>query len=168
MPKYYDITPTEFIHDYLGLTPFEFVRVKNLVYLINADQLLEGLYDDDTASIYGWYDVSTFSEDFGILQFPGLLSCLEWFWSCLDIECLEDGLGAHIPAWASWLKLREIFTSEYEYWYGNLLPYDFFGSYKLEIICEIAKDGAIFANEVVPLADEDTMIALEIEEDNDE
>ena len=172
MPKYYDITPSEFIHDYLNMDYLDFVRIGNTVYLIHRYQVLEYEnygFSNASEGIYDIYDIETFSQDFGLPTSQGFQACLTKFKDNLvDIisigqfmNCLEDDFGATIPDRMPTYTLRRQFFSACKYWYFNLARFNFFDSDKLKTLCEIAKDGAIFANESVPYASEEILIALE-------
>lgn len=176
MAKYYDITPSEFVHEYL-MIPWEFVRIGNIVYFINDICVLEYEYDSCSATesipvdagIFGTYNAATFSQDFGNLSIPGIMACLDEFqyyvsaYSDRDaLERLVDDLDAYIPEQGVEHSIRDLFTPQFfEDWYHNLSLYDFFDSDKIKTICEIARDGAIFANEIVPYASEELAIALD-------
>jgi hypothetical protein len=167
MPVQLDITPSEFIYDYLLLydEDYSFVRYKDTVYLINPIALGDG---GDFSGIYDTYSVGGFSNEFG-LQSRGLRTCFGCF--CFmyighsDVEVVDDleyYYGAKIhPSWVPGIH-RAFASSSPDRLYDIFEPYFFFYSDKFELICRVAKEGAIFAPEVVPLATEDELIALDV------
>ena len=166
-----DVTPSEFIYDVLQLSQtFRFTRYRDRIYLIDEDTLLDNVFTPAVvAGIMDSYDASKFNQEFGCLT-SGLLKCLEEFARYFAHDCddndvvyeLQHYFGAKLhPSWIPGIH-RAFASSSPDRLYDIFEPYFFFYSDKFELICRVAKEGAIFAPEVVPLATEDELIALDV------
>ena len=155
------------------------MKYKDTVYLIDEDYLRDNnafrpgrltytRYMED--AVFDVYNAATFPQEFGAMS-DGLIECLLDFQQDISgateydaRSFLSDRLWAVFPDDGEDIyPLYQLFTTQFEDWYDDLEMYDFFDSSMIETICAVARDGAIFADEVVPpIRDEVILEALDV------
>jgi hypothetical protein len=160
MPKYYDITPSEFIYKYLVVPEdqFCFMRLKDTVYLIDSYILDD--YDGEYDFVIDTYNAKTFSKEFAGSE--GLYHCCRDLQDYIEshiysdgsfddtiMSWLEDYCKADLPQDTSGFGYLFI-TGDMSSWYSNLESYNWFGSEIIKTICEVVSFGGEFAPEAFP------------------
>ena len=167
-----NITPSEFIYNYLTVSEsqFGFVQYNHAVYLIDY-YLLEDYEGEDC--VLDKYNASTFHAEFagsagfrycccdlqdyieGHLDRNNSLASetINWFTDHYHAEFPQDTTG-----------IGRLFMQDFGQWYYNFKPYNWFNSEMFKTVCEAMRGNIVFAPENVPMVttdDEDLLIAME-------